>query len=125
MIRGVGVDLVACERFEAENTTPALLQRLFLPAELELCADRLRRAECLAARFAAKEAFVKALGTGMGASAWFSDLEVVLDERGAPSLRVSGRAQQALSERQVEQIHLSLSHSTGMAVAVVVLEGSG
>lgn len=111
MIFGVGVDAVEVARMRlALDRTPRLAERVFTSAELETAASRGSRAASLAARFAAKEACRKALGVTLP----WRDVEVVSDDRGAPSLRVGGRGDLAF--------HVSLSHTRDLALAVVVVE---
>lgn len=126
MISGIGTDIVAIGRFQRfvdENNT-ALLQRLFTPNELQLCAARKERASCLAARFAAKEAFLKALGIGLRDGISWHDMEVVLNNLGRPDLLLTGRAHEIFMEQGLEFTFLSLSHDGGSAIAMVVLEKS-
>jgi holo-[acyl-carrier protein] synthase len=116
---GVGVDVVDVERFAQLLTRrPALLERLFTAAERS---DAGGAPERLAARFAAKEATLKALGQGLGAAAWH-EMEVVKAPSGAPSLRLRGAAETLAASRAVTTWHLSLSHSASTAVAFVVGE---
>jgi holo-[acyl-carrier protein] synthase len=114
-IAGIGVDVVDLARFErALSRTPKLRDRLFVPGERE------RPLRSLAGRFAAKEAFMKALGesTGIG----WHDMEIVQDGLGAPTLAVSGAAAAIVTAKGIVRIHLSLSHDAGVAVASVVCE---
>ncbi|KAF0259362.1 holo-ACP synthase [Clavibacter michiganensis] len=116
MIRGIGVDVVDVARFaRSAERTPGLVPRLFAPAERSL------PARSLAARFAAKEALIKALG-GPGGISW-QDMEVVRDEHGDPSFRVAGVVAEVAAARGVTRIHLSMSHDAGLATAFVVTEG--
>ncbi len=122
MIVGLGTDVVAVERFAAALTrTPALAERLFTPAERLTPAGAPRRAESLAARFAAKEAVAKALGAG-GGLVW-TDAEVVVDGRGCPSLVVRGTVAARAAALGVSGWHVSLSHDGGVAAATVIAEG--
>lgn len=115
MIVGVGVDVVQVSRFgEQLRRTPALRQRLFVPAEQEL------GLRSLAARFAAKEAVAKALGAPAG-MAWH-DCEVVLDAAGAPQIQVQGTVERVAADRGVRRWHLSISHDGDIATAMVVAE---
>ena len=116
-----GIDLVEIARFAQalERHGERLLQRIFTPVEREQCGGRVAS---LAARFAAKEAVAKALGTGIGAVRWV-DIEVVSDARGAPHLRLHGEAARRAAALGVAAWAISLSHSRGCAVAVVVGEG--
>lgn len=114
MIVGVGIDLVDVQRFiQKLDDTPKLVQRLFTPHERDLKPER------LAARFAAKEAFVKAMGgsTGFG----FQDIEIWGGGNTAPELMLSGGAASAAEERGVGKIWLSIAHDGGFATAIVTL----
>jgi holo-[acyl-carrier protein] synthase len=123
VIRGLGLDAVNIERIADWEQRPGILKRYFHPEELE---DARRRGPMqmpmLAARFAAKEAFGKALGTGL---AGFSTREVcvVNDEHGAPHLRLGGRALEALVRSGGSRAWVSLTHEHDYAIAVVVIEG--
>lgn len=124
MILGIGIDTVEINRFQRflDENNQALLNRLFAPAEQEYCRPRKQAASCLAARFAAKEAFVKALGTGLRDGICWTEIEVGNDPLGKPFLKLSGRALQLFSEQGATAAHLSLSHDGGHAVAQVILE---
>ncbi len=126
MIRGTGIDIVEIGRFErfVSEGNSSLLERLFTPGERELCAGRRKSAECYASRFAAKEAFLKALGTGLRDGITWHDMEVVGDRLGRPSIVLSGRAEELYREQDLTGCFLSLSHDGGSAVAMVVLEGA-
>lgn len=121
MIIGIGVDVVDLERFELVlDRTPAMRPRLFTPAELVRDGEP-RPVSSLAARFAAKEALIKAFGSSAGLS--WQDLEVVSDDQRNPSLTLRRGARQVADARGVRSVHLSLSHDGGIATAFVVLEG--
>jgi holo-[acyl-carrier protein] synthase len=116
MIVGVGVDVVDIARFQATlERTPALLERVFTPAERKL------PAASLAARFAAKEAVGKALGNP-GDLSW-QDAEVCSAPNGRPYLVITGGVAARAAELGVAHWHLSLSHDAGIASAMVVAEG--
>ena len=124
MIVGIGLDVVAIERIsrslcEEGGRFEALV---FTAAELEACAARADRADALAARFAAKEACFKALGTGWAEGVSFRQVEVKGVEGGRPELRLSGPAAERAAALGVRAMHVSLTHSAGVAAAVVVLE---
>lgn len=101
---------------------PGLTEDLFTEVEIAHCGGKARSAECLAARFAAKEAFLKALGTGWRDGIAFRQIAISSDELGKPSLKLTGRAREAADARHARVIHLSFSHEKTHAVAVVVLE---
>lgn len=124
VIVGIGVDLVSLPRFAElmERRGDAAASRFYTPAEAERCRQSKSALESFAARFAAKEAFFKALGTGWGLGGRWTEVEVVSAPSGAPSLVLSGRAAEAAAERGVSRIHLSLTHTHDTAAAVVVLE---
>ncbi len=123
MIYGIGTDIVAVERFQRFiDTGSAVIDRLFTPAEQLRCRSRKDAASCMAARFAAKEAFLKALGTGLRDGISWLDMEVSNDSLGKPELTLSGAAAEQFQVNGLNRIHLSLSHDGGKAIAMVVLE---
>ena len=123
-IRGIGVDLVDVDRMRRSLArTPTLASRLFTDEE-RTYAERARDpSERLAARFAAKEAVMKALGVGLGAFDWH-DVEVVRTSSGAPELRVTGRAAELAAAAGVTRWLGTLSHTERTAEAVVVAEAA-
>ena len=125
MIRGIGVDIVKVDRIEkaVERWGYRFLKRIFTPAEIERCQKRARPAQCLALRFAAKEAFAKALGLGMRKGLRWRDIEVVHDNFGKPDLLLHNQAQRLLEAVEASRTWLSLSDERESAIAVVVLEG--
>jgi holo-[acyl-carrier protein] synthase len=127
MIIGIGTDLVEVERIEAmlRRHPERAARRLFSPAERSYCQASGHAAQSYAARFAAKEAFFKALGTGLALGARWTEVEVLRNPEGAPRLRVSGVALELAERRGVRRAHVSLTHTRGIAAAYVVLEGLG
>ena len=124
MILGIGVDIVAIERIsrslvEGDGKFEA---QVFTEAERAACAGRADRAQALAARFAAKEAGLKALGTGWAQGLSFQQVEVVDGEGGRPELRLTGAAAERARALGVGHMHVSLTHDLAVAAAVVVLE---
>ena len=123
MVIGVGVDVVDVERFRASLTrTPTMRERIFTSAELEHVASKYDPVLSLAARFAAREAVMKAMGLGLGAFG-FHDASVRVDGAGAPHLIISGQAAALATDRGIDTWHLSLAHDGGMATAMVVASG--
>ena len=117
---GIGIDAVEVERFRTVLARrPSVARRLFTDGERDSLARRRDPVPGLAARFAAKEAVMKALGVGLGAFA-FHDVEVVRAESGAPSLALSGRAASLAAERGVAGWRLSITHTEQTAHAVAV-----
>ncbi|MDD2582827.1 MAG: holo-[acyl-carrier-protein] synthase [Desulfuromonadaceae bacterium] len=124
MIYGIGTDIVAIERFQRfmDAGNSALIERIFTPGERSRCGGRKDAASCLAARFAAKEAFLKALGTGLRDGISWHDIEVSNNDLGKPELMLSGKAAEQFDAKNLVSAHLSLSHDGGSAIAMVVLE---
>lgn len=121
MIIGLGIDLVEIARIEAmlARWPQRFAARVFTPEEIAACENRSSRAAALAARFAAKEAFAKALGTGIDKNFSWKDFAVHNASNGRPLPRLSARLAARLSGVNV---HLSLSHADHYATAVVILE---
>lgn len=118
-MRGLGVDAVDVVRFsKVLGRTPSLRRRLFTTDELAQMAGRADDSAGLAARFAVREATMKALGVGLGAFD-LHDVSVEREASGQPSLKVVGRAAQLASERGISTWHVSITHTETVAVAVV------
>ena len=124
MIFSIGIDIAEVYRIrETIARTPRFVERVFTQAEREYCeAKGVAAAGSYAARFAAKEAFLKALKTGWRGRITWHDIEVVVDKDGAPSLNITGEALKLKNERGGTRVHLSLSHTTDHAVAQVIIE---
>ena len=125
LIIGTGIDIAEISRFERfvrDNNLP-LLERLFTVRELEYCRARKLSAQHFAIRYAAKESFLKALGTGLRDGLSWLDMEVVNDDLGKPAMELSGKTAELFVAKGGGRCHLSLSHDAGCAVAMVVLEG--
>ena len=123
---GVGVDAIEIQRIrDALTRTPSLLDRLFTERERATCITRCGdlRYGGLAARFAAKEAVSKALGTGISGFG-FRDIEVLNDEHGRPTIELHGGAATVAADAGVDRVHVSLSHSGDVAVANAVAEST-
>lgn len=121
---GIGTDMVEIKRIEkgAVKYGQRFLQRLFTPAEIALCQARREPWGCYAARFAAKEAVLKALGTGLAGCRW-TDVEVLAGAERAPQVYLSGGALSRARSLGVERVLLSISHDRGRAVAFAVAVG--
>jgi len=124
MIVGMGIDLAEVKRVEAAIARHgrAFLERVFTPAEIRYCEKHRHAAERYAARFAAKEAAMKALGTGWRRGVRWVDLEVANLPTGRPTLKLYGRSKQLAEEMGVRRIALSLTHGSGFAFAQVIFE---
>ncbi len=123
MILGIGVDIVNVERMRHWWDNPRLLHRFFHREEIDSVLERKSASILsLAARFAAKEAYGKALGTGMR-DLVLKDIQVFNSHNGKPEMRVHGSALEALKDMGGKRIHLSMTHEQEAAVAMVVIEG--
>ena len=125
MVLGVGIDLTPVDRIARilGRYAGRFEEKVFTPAERAYCRGRAAAAEHFAARFAAKEATLKALGVPAGLS--WHELEVVSGPGGKPELVLRGAAAQAMATLGVVRLHLSLTHAGGQAAAVVIAEGRG
>lgn len=122
MIHGIGTDVVEIERFERVNLD-RLIRRILTEREQQyLPTHHEQRLQFLAGRFAAKEAISKALGTGVGASFSFRDAEIIPNQTGKPEVTISPAIQARLTNKAPLHIHLSISHSDRIAMAMVVIE---
>jgi holo-[acyl-carrier protein] synthase len=124
MIVGTGIDITETTRIgEAlERHGGRFSRKIFTPGEIAYCEQFKNRAERYAARFAAKEAAFKALGTGWGNGVRWLDVEVMHLPSGKPELRLAGRAEQVARELGVRRMAVSLSHSNEYVVAQVIFE---
>ena len=122
-IVGIGLDLVRIDRVRAvaDRWKARFLDRLYTPAERRYCMARPSPYASLAGRFAAKEAVLKALGTGWTDGIRWRDIQVLNDRSGRPRATVSGRVKTLMKRAGVTDIHVSLSHDTDYAVAEAIL----
>ncbi len=125
MILGLGIDSAEVERIRraGERHGQRFLQRVFTPAEMAYVERKANRWERYAARFAAKEAAMKAIGTGLRRRVRWRDFEVLNLPSGQPSLKLHGEAARIAAQLGVTRISLSLTHTSQSALAVVILEG--
>ncbi len=125
-IHGVGIDLIRIDRLHRllARWGERFEKRIFTEAEREACSRRSNYAACLAMRFSAKEAFVKALGTGIRGPVVWLDMEVLNNPLGRPQISLSHRAERFCRERGVTSWHLSLTDDGEYGAAVVVIESS-
>ncbi|WP_353063936.1 holo-ACP synthase [Tunturibacter psychrotolerans] len=125
MVLGVGTDLMETKRIEVsiDRFGERFLERVFTTGEIAYCMRKKKNAaESFAARFAAKEAGAKALGTGISRGVTWKELEVRREANGRPTLHLSGRAAELAGAMGVRRMQLSLTHSRELAMAVVVVE---
>jgi holo-[acyl-carrier protein] synthase len=125
MLIGTGVDLIEIERIahSIERFGERFLRRVYTEDEIAYCRRKRSSAESFAARFAAKEAGAKALGTGISRGVAWTEFEVQREPSGRPLLALSGRAEVLAKELGVKSISLSLTHTREMAMAMVLMEG--
>ncbi|HOJ64761.1 MAG TPA: holo-ACP synthase [Spirochaetota bacterium] len=119
---GIGIDICNVKRFDRLKENHNFLKRVFSDNELDLCMKRKNVSQCLAARFAAKEAFLKAIGTGIGNGISIKEVIIKKDEKGKPFILLEGNTKKYYEEINGGNIHLSISHEKDVAVAVVVIE---
>jgi holo-[acyl-carrier protein] synthase len=125
VIVGIGLDVVETARIAHAlgQHGRRFQERVFTAAELRECGERRDQAVTLASRFAAKEACLKALGTGWTRGISFLQVEVLSDDHGRPRLQLLGKAAARAADLGVRRMHVTLTHEPGIAAAVVILEG--
>lgn len=127
MIYGIGTDVVQIERIARLHGKfgERLVQRVLMPQEMDALRKHSREARFLAMRFAAKEAIVKAMGTGFAQGIWVRDVGVASDASGRPHIIWSARGEQRRREMGIGEGHITLSDEAGLVVAVAVLLRAG
>lgn len=124
MIVGIGIDLVAIEDLKEKLHNQSFVNKVFTGNEIDYCRSFRSSDEHFAGKFAAKEAFMKAIGKGIQQGVWFKQIEVANAPSGAPSLNLVRQAIDVVSELKINKIHMSISHGKEYAVAIVILETS-
>ena len=125
MISGIGIDMIEVERMATKISKDSGFKELvFSKTEIDYCELKANKFEHYAARFAAKEAFYKAIGAGWMNGTAFNEIEIRNDEKGMPSLNLLGETAYLISAMNIHQIHVSLTHLKAMASAVVIIENS-
>lgn len=124
MVYGIGVDIIKIDRFERslERWGDRLRTRVFTPQELSISYSKAQPGKHLALRFAAKEAFLKALGIGMSQGIAWKEIEIVNDPRGRPLMGLTGEAEKICQKKGIKAIFVSISHEAEYGVAHVLLE---
>ena len=122
MIKGSGIDIIDIPRIKKMVADDSrFIEKLFTETETHYCESKFRKEIHYAARFAAKEAFFKALGTGWrGGMAW-TDISVENDDLGKPEIKLHGKTLEFFKEKNYQDIHLSISHTKEYAVAFVII----
>ncbi len=123
MIYGIGTDIIEVSRIHAVMEKDiGFRDKIFTSGEITYCETKRHKYENYAARFSAKEAFMKAIGTGWRFGIRFADIEVYHDEFGKPMIRLYGKAEELGKIEGISKIHVSLSHVKEMAIAIVTVE---
>ena len=122
MIFGIGTDIVEVSRILKGIENLNFKTRVYSKNEIIYCESKPNKAEHFAVRFAAKEAFLKALGTGLRGLIALNEIEVQNDELGKPTINLIEKSLETISQKNIGSIYLSLSHTSDSAVAMVVIE---
>ena len=123
MIFGIGTDIIEVKRIEKElSSGTGLKENLFTTEEIKYCESKKFKFQHFAARFAAKEAFFKALGTGWRFGMMYSEIEIRNNDLGKPEIFTSGKVKKTLDENNIVNINLSISHLNELANAFVIIE---
>ncbi len=124
MVYGIGIDIIKIDRFEKalERWGDRLCTRVFTPQEVAACLKKAHPGRHLALRFAAKEAFLKAIGIGMFQGVAWKEIEILNDSLGRPQISIMGKAEKICQEKGTKEIFVSISHEEEYGVAQVILE---
>ncbi len=122
MIFGIGIDLIEVMRIKKNIAKENFTTTIFSKKEIEYCSQKKFSEQHYAARFAAKEAFFKAIGTGWRGGLSFKEIETINDELGRPILNFYGKTKEFLKKKRLDKIHVSLTHLKAYAGAVVIIE---
>ncbi len=124
MIVSIGIDMIEIERVAQVHVARGdrFLERVFTKAERDYCLRRTLSAQSFAARFAAKEAVMKALGTGWAAGVRWVDIEVIREPKSAPTIQLHGTAAQIAQRKKITRWHLALTHTQTTSAAFVIAE---
>ncbi len=123
MIFGIGVDIIDIRRIKSTiEKNPRFVDKLFTELEINYCSKRANPFQSYAVRFAAKEAVMKAIGTGWDGTINWQDIEIVNSDKGVPFVRTYNATAEFVRENSITKIHLSLSHEKNYAMAYAILE---
>ena len=123
MIYGIGTDIIEVSRITAVmGKDIGFREKIFTQGEIAYCETKKNQSQHYAARFSAKEAFLKAIGTGWRFGIRFADIDVYHDDYGKPLIRLTGKAEELAIRNRITKIHVSLSHLKEIATAFIVLE---
>ena len=116
-----GIDIVEISKFTEHLKSEGFVRKVFTPTEIEVCEAAVDPVQCYAGKFAAKEAFMKAIGKGIRQEVWFTQIEVLKKETGEPYIRVIGKTEQAFKASNMRKINISVSGPNNLVVAMVIL----
>jgi holo-[acyl-carrier protein] synthase len=123
MIYGIGIDIIEVERVgKLISKKDKFIRRIYTQTEINYCENFKRKEQEYAGRFSAKEAFSKAMGTGIGHGIKFSEIEIVNDELGKPEINLYGKTKEYFENKGLSNIYVTISHIKEYATAVVVIE---
>ena len=123
LILGIGTDIIEVARIQkVMERDIGFRDKIFTPHEIEYCESKRHKYQHYAARFSAKESFLKGIGTGWRFGIRFGDIEVTHDELGKPEINIYGKAKEWVEKESVSNIYVSLSHLKEMATAIVIIE---
>jgi holo-[acyl-carrier protein] synthase len=123
MIKGLGIDMIEVERIaEKMARAEGFREMVFSQKEIEYCEQKKNKFEHYAVRFAAKEAFYKAIGSGWMNGTAFNEIEITNDDKGKPSITLLGNTSQLMTQMEIKSILVSLTHLKTIASAVVIIE---
>jgi len=123
MIIGIGTDIIEVERVEKQvSKNKGFREKVFSPSEIEYCESKKEKGQYYAVRFAAKEAFFKALGTGWRNGLAFSEIEIINDDMGKPEVKLKGKTKKFVEKMGNVKIFVSLSHIKYFVNAMVIIE---
>jgi len=123
MIVGIGLDLQPVATIAESIQRQSFLKKVFTPAEIQLCQRQPRRmAEHFAGKYAAKEAYMKAIGAGIRQGVWFTHIEILNRETGAPYVVTHQAAKSLTDDLGVQTTHITISHTSDVAVGLIILE---
>jgi holo-[acyl-carrier protein] synthase len=123
LIFGTGIDIIEVDRVENQiSKGDGFKETIFTKREIEYCELKKNKAQHYAARFAAKEAFFKAIGTGWRDGMAFIEIEILNDELGKPEVVLHGKTKEESEKRGISNIHVSLSHLKNLVTAIITLE---
>jgi holo-[acyl-carrier protein] synthase len=125
LILGIGTDILEVERMKQKlKKQPSFIDGIFTDNEIKYCNQFKNKAERFSARYAAKEALLKAFGTGWRDGVTFKDIDIINDELGKPEIKLSGVAKQIANKLKVTSIHISMSHTKELANAFVIINNN-